>query len=411
MTNKFRTDPPVIPSKLVFIAIMASLMAINAISIDIMLPGLQQIGESLGEADENLRQFVITAYLIGMGVAQLVFGPVSDRFGRKIPLLCGLAIYALSALAIVFVPSFCALLMLRAVQGVGAAATRVITVSVIRDVYGGHQMAEIMSLVMMIFMVVPVIAPSIGQLILVFAEWHMIFFAIGLYALVVAAVVSFRLPETLAKENRRSLSTTSIFGAFRVVLTNRIAFCYMTAASFVFGALFGFVNSAQQILVGAYGLGAWFPLVFASFAIVMATSSFMSSALVGRFGMRRLSHAALIGFTVVSLVWVIISMSGLLPFWLFSLFYGLAMIQFGLITSNFNAMAMEPLSHVAGTAASILGFTQTIGGGLIGALIGQAFNGSVTPLATGFLTCGVIGLLFVLIAEKGRLFQMNTGMR
>ncbi|NTH16744.1 multidrug effflux MFS transporter [Agrobacterium rhizogenes] len=398
------------PSKTALIAIMASLMAINAISIDIMLPGLQQIGENLGVVDENRRQFVITAYLIGMGAAQLLFGPLSDRFGRKVPLLSGLAIYALSALAIVFVPSFSALLMLRFVQGIGAAATRVIAISVVRDIYGGRQMAEIMSLVMMIFMIVPVIAPSIGQLILLFAEWHMIFAVIGLYALIVAAVVSAKLPETLPKKSRRPLGVASIFQAFRIVLTNRIALCYTLSSSFVFGSLFGFVNSSQQILVGIYGLGVWFPLVFAAFAILMAASSFMNSALVSRFGMRRLSHAALICFTTVSLVWVIASLSGFLPLWLFALFYGLAILQFGFISANFNAMAMEPLGHVAGTASSVLGFTQIIVGGVIGALIGQAFNGTVTPLAIGFLTVAIIGIIFVLIAEKGMLLRTRLPM-
>lgn len=402
-----RATAMAMPSKPVFIAIMGSLMAINAISIDIMLPGLQQIGESLAVENENWRQLVITAYLFGMGFSQLLFGPLSDRFGRRPPLLAGLAIYVLSAFAIVFVPSFSTLLALRVVQGIGAAATRVITVSIIRDIYGGRQMAEIMSLVMMIFMVVPVIAPSIGQLILTFADWHMIFMAVSVYALVVTSVVVLLLPETLDKRHRRPLGIASVLDAFRAVLTDRTAICYMTAAAVVFGALFGFINSAQQILVGIYGWGPWFPLVFAGFAIVMAASSFLNSALVKRLGTRTLSQAALLGFIAVTLVWIAASAADVLPFWLFATLYAVAMIQFGMITANFNAMAMEPLGHLAGTASSVLGFTQTIGGGLIGALIGQAFNGTVTPLATGFGLCALTALAIVLVAEKGRFFPFR----
>ncbi|MDQ0320485.1 DHA1 family bicyclomycin/chloramphenicol resistance-like MFS transporter [Pararhizobium capsulatum DSM 1112] len=400
-------ETAVLPSlpKAQFVALMAMLMAINAISIDIMLPGLQQIGASLGVADENERQFVITAYLLGMGVAQLFFGPLSDRFGRKIPLLAGLGLYAVCALSIVFVPSFTGLLLLRFVQGVGAAATRVISVSVVRDVYGGRMMAEVMSLVMMVFMIVPVIAPSIGQLIMLFAEWHMIFVVICLFAMFVASLVVFRLPETLPEDHRRPFTPASIIGGFRIVLTNRVALFYTLAMSFIFGGLFGFINSAQQILVGVYGLGVWFPLAFAGFASLMAVASFTNSRLVRTYGMRKLSHAALIGFIVASFVWMLAANVTSLPFWLFVVLYSFAMFQFGLIGANFNAMAMEPLGHVAGTASSVIGFTQTIFGGVIGALIGQAFDGTVVPLATGFFVVAVVGFVFVLIAEKGKLFR------
>ncbi|KQS72904.1 MFS transporter [Rhizobium sp. Leaf371] len=394
-------------SKGQFIAIMAMLMSINAVSIDMMLPGLQQIGQSLGVADENSRQFVITSYLIGMGSAQLFFGPLSDRFGRKIPLIAGLLIYALCAFAIVFVPSFGALLALRFVQGLGAAATRVISVSIVRDIYGGRMMAEVMSLVMMVFMVVPVIAPSIGQLVMLFAEWHMIFLVISVYAFVATVLVMIYLPETLATDRRRPFTIKGISASFAIVLGNRTALCYALSISFIFGALFGFINSAQQVMVGVFGLGNYFPLVFACFAGLMAVASFTNSRLVGRYGMHRVSHIALLLFVVASAFWALFSAAGFLPFWLFAILYGSAMFQFGLIGANFNAMAMEPLGHVAGTASSVIGFMQTIGGALIGAMIGQAFDGTVTPLAFGFLAVAIIGLFFVLLAERGRLFSSD----
>lgn len=391
-----------------FIAIAAALMAANALAIDIMLPGLQQIGESLGIADENHRQYVISAYIAGFGVAQLGFGPVSDRFGRRKPLLVGLAIYVLAAISAAFAPSFAILLALRALQGVGAAATRVIGVSIIRDVYGGRQMAEVMSLVMMVFMLVPIVAPSLGQLVMMFGEWHMIFVVMALMALTIAVWTSLRLPETLAASARRPFRPEVIAAGFRAVLTNRISLCYTLAGTAIFACLFGFINSAQQIYVGIYGLGAWFPIVFAAVAGMMAASNFLNSRLVVRFGMRRLSHSALLGFLSVNTLWFLLSLLGPMPFPVFLTLFALAMAQFGCIGANFNAMAMEPLGHVAGTASSTQGFLSTLGGGLVGAALGQAFDGTVKPLAAGFCGLSVVALVMVLIAERGRLFESAT---
>ena len=380
-------------------------MALNALAIDIMLPGLQQIGASLGVENENHRQYVITAYISGFGLAQLAYGPISDRFGRRTPLLIGLTIYVIAAFAASFAPSFATLLVLRFVQGIGAAATRVIAVSVIRDIFGGRAMAEIMSLVFMVFMVIPVIAPGIGQLVMMFAEWHMIFTFMAAIALAVTIWTAVRLPETLHPEYRRAFTAGSIVGGFRIVLTNRTSLCYTLATTIVFGALFGFINSAQQIYVGIYGLGVWFPVLFAAVAGMMALSSFANSQLVGRFGMRRLSHGALIGFATVNCILFGLSLLGPVPLPIFVGLFTLAMLQFGWIGSNFNSIAMEPLGHVAGTASSVTGFIQTIGGGMIGASIGQAFDGTVTPLAAGFCAVSLLGLLIVLFAERGKLFQ------
>ncbi|MFC3750870.1 multidrug effflux MFS transporter [Aquamicrobium ahrensii] len=394
--------------KMEFIAMMAMLMALNALAIDIMLPGLQEIGATLGVESENHRQYVISAYLLGFAVAQLAYGPLADRFGRRTPMLVGLGIYVVAAFAGAIAPTFASLLLMRFLHGVGSAATRVITISIIRDVFGGRQMAEVMSLVMMVFMIVPVIAPGTGQIIMLFAEWHMIFVFMGLAGIAVTIWMAMRLPETLDPADQRPFNLRSIFQAFRVVLTNRTALCYTLASTFIFGSLFGFINSAQQVYVGIYDLGTMFPVVFAAVAAFMALSSYLNSRLVGRFGMRRLSHAALIGFMTVSAIWFALSLFGTIAFPLFLTLFALAMFQFGLIGSNFNSLAMEPLGHVAGTASSVLGFMGTAGGGAIGALIGQAFDGTTTPLALGFVSVSVVGLAFVLIAERGKLFQPHN---
>jgi len=393
-----------------FIAMMAFLMALNALAIDIMLPGLQEIGAALNVENENHRQYVVSAYLIGFGFAQLFYGPIADRFGRRLPMIFGLAVYVVSSLAVVFVPSFESLLLLRFIQGIGSAATRVITVSIVRDVFGGRQMAEVMSLFMMVFMVIPVGAPGTGQVIMLFGDWHWIFVFMAVIAVIVGVWMYIRLPETLAPADVRPFTVKVIFDGFRIVLTDRVALCYTVASTFIFGALFGFINSAQQVYVGIYQLGVWFPVAFAAVALFMALSSFVNAKLVGRFGMRKLSHGSLLGFIAINLIWLVVQVLGPqpMPFFLFITFFSLAMFQFGWIGSNFNSLAMEPLGHVAGTASSVLGFMGTIGGSIIGAAIGQAFNGTALPMVAGFFVVSVIGLVFVLIGEKGRLFQAHN---
>ncbi|THF52597.1 multidrug effflux MFS transporter [Allorhizobium terrae] len=397
-------------SKLEFVFLCAALMAMNALAIDIMLPALQQIGTALNVENENHRQYVVTSYLIGFGCAQLIYGPLSDRFGRRNPMLIGLVIYILAALAIIIVPSFAGLLILRFIQGAGSAGTRVITISIVRDIYGGRQMAEVMSLIMMVFMIIPVVAPGSGQLIMLFGNWHLIFLMIAIGATLTSIWTYKRLPETLDPANRREFTPAVILQGFKIVLSNRIALCYTLASTFVFGGLFGFINSAQQIYQGIYHLGEWFPVAFAGVAIFMALSSFVNSKLVGRIGMRKLSHGSLFGFITVNTLWLVAELYGPqpLPFALFMMFFSLSMFQFGWIGGNFQTLAIEPLGHVAGTASSVLGFISTVGGSILGAIIGQAFDGTAHPLVFGYFILGVIGLVFVLIAEKGKLFQPHN---
>ena len=302
------------------------------------------------------------------------------------------------------------LLALRFMQGIGAAATRVITISIVRDVYGGRMMAEVMSLVMMVFMIVPVIAPSVGQLIMIFAEWHMIFVVICLFALLVATLVaSAAAGDADRVEHRRPFTVASIVGGFRIVLTNRISLCYSLAASFIFGALFGFINSAQQILVGIYGLGIWFPLVFAGFAGTMAVASFTNSRLVKRYGMRRLSHGALIGFVLASLAWAHASIFGALPFWLFVVLYGAGHVPVrpdrpelqrhghGAARPCRRHRLFRARLHPDDRRRSHRSIDRT----------GLRRHGR-RRLPIGFLSVSVIGLMFVLVAEKGRLFSPHN---
>ena len=397
---------PVIPmiGRVELITLLAMLMALNALAIDIMLPAFPNIVASLQLDDPNAAQFVLLSYIIGFGSAQLLFGPLSDRYGRRAPLLVGIALYAVCAVAGALAPSFEFLLAARFIQGIGAAATRVIAISVVRDTQSGRAMASTMSLVMMVFMVVPIIAPLTGQLIILGGEWHLIF----LFMAAISAVVGFwslmRLPETLPPENRRPLTVAGVTQAFGLVLSNRQTLFYTLSTAFYFGSLFGFLNVAQPIYVDIYDLGAWFPIAFALVAVAMAASSYLNSRLVMRIGQRRLSHSALIGYFCFSLLLGGLAWLGPISFWLFFLIMFLMMPLFGFVGANFNSIAMEPLGAVAGTASSVLGFAQTVGGGVAGALIGQAYDGTVFPLAAGFAAVSAISLVMVLIAEKGRLF-------
>lgn len=389
------------------IVLIASLMALNAAAIDIFIPALQEIGTALGIVSENQRQFVITSYLLGFGGAQLIYGPFSDRFGRKPVLFFGLGLYFVAALAAAFAPTFGILLAFRAMQGIGAAATRVIAITVVRDSYGGRRMASVMSLVMMIFMAIPVIAPNIGQIIMLFGSWREISLVVAGFSLAVLIWSALRLPETLHPEDRRQLTVERTANAFKIVLSNRVAFGYTAASATIFGVLFGFINQAEQIYTEIYDLGPAFTLYFSAVAIFMAAASFLNSRLVERFGMRRLSHAALLGFCLLSGIHLLLAwlMGGATPFWLFFALVVPTFCLFGFIGTNFNALAMDPLGHVAGTASSVLGFGQTLGGGLIGAVIGYAYDGTIIPLFAGFLVLSLCSLGLVLVAERGHLFE------
>jgi drug resistance transporter, Bcr/CflA subfamily len=390
-----------------FIALMAALMALNALAIDVMLPALPYMGEALGVTSENERQYVIASYMLGMGIAVLGFGPLTDRFGRRAPLLMGMGVYILAAIAAVFAPSFAILIVLRFIQGMGAASVRVIATAVVRDRYSGREMAEVMSLTFMVFMAIPIIAPGIGQVILLVGDWHNIFIFMGLLAAVFWLWTWFRLPETLPESQRRPLSLKAVIDGFRLVFTNRVAFSYGLAGMFLFGALFGFISSAQQIYVDIYGLGVYFPVAFAAMAGLMAVSSFTNSRIVRRLGMRRLSHGAVLSFTAFSGVWLAFALSGFLPLWLFFSLLALIMFSFGWAASNMNSLSMEPLGAVAGTASAVFGFIQTVGGALIGSYTGQLFDGTTVPAAMGYFSMGVLALVCILVAEKGRLFGVG----
>ncbi len=386
-----------------FIAFVAALMALNALAIDIMLPALPDIDADLGMTGENDRQMVISAYLAGFGLGQFFMGPLSDRFGRRPVLIAGLIAYAAAAALCASVTGAEALLAARFAQGVGSAAPRVIVTALVRDCYEGRTMARVTSYAMMVFMVVPIVAPSVGQAVLLAGPWRWIFAVLALYAGAVLWVAASRLPETLPLEARRALSREGLTASARVVFAARQTVGYALAAGVFFGALFGFIGSAQQILAELYGLGAWFPLAFGGVAVAIALANLVNALLVERLGMRALSHGAVIVFTLLSAALAALSLAGPPPLWLFMALLGAAMMLVGLTFANFNALAMEPMGAAAGIASSLIGGATTLIGASLGFVIARAYDGSITPLAVGYTLCGAGCLALLLVTERGRL--------
>ncbi len=388
-----------------FVALVAALMAVNALAVDSMLPALPTIARTLGITAGNEQQWIVTAYLLGFGAAQILYGTLADRFGRKRVLLVGLLIYAASSIVAAFSTSLEMLIVARTIQGIGSAATRVLAVAIVRDCYSGDQMARVMSLSFIVFLAVPILAPSLGQIIMLVGPWQWIFGGLAIFSLAVATWTMLRLPETLHPEDRIPISFGKVLSAYRITLTSRIGVGYMLGMTFMLGGLFGFINSAQQIFEDVFGVAKLFPALFALVAGCMAVSSFVNSRVVARLGARWVSHTALSLYLAAAVLHAAVALSGFETLWTFILFQASMMFCFGLCVSNFGSIAMGPLGHVAGTASSVQGFFTSSGGALLGFFVGQHFNGTVVPLTLGFAGYGVVALLMVFWAEKGRLFQ------
>jgi len=389
-----------------FVALAAATMATQAVAIDGMLPAFPVIVRALHIAVENHVQWIVTAYMAGLGCGQLFWGLMSDRFGRRPILIGGLSLYVVAALLAGLAGSFHTLLVWRFIHGLSAASV-VVTRSVIRDLYSGRQMARVMSLTFMVFLTVPILAPSIGQMILLAAPWRCIFIVCGVFAALVCAWVAVRLPETLHPEYRFTLTRSHIARAARMVIFNRTSLFYTLAMSVMFGGIMAYVGMVQQMFGEVFHRAALMPTMFALCAATMGLAAYLNSRIVERFGMRHISHTALLAYLGITGLHTLIAALGLEQLWTFVLFQSATMACFALSISNFGAMAMEPVAAVAGIGASLQGFVSTLGGALIGAGIGWLFNGTALPLAAGSLGCGLASLCFVLCAEQGRLFRAH----
>ncbi len=387
-----------------FVALMALMISLVALSIDAMLPALPAIGAELGVEHENDAQLIVSMLFLGLAVGHMVYGPVSDSVGRKPAIYAGVALFVAGCLISIFATGFTAMLAGRVLQGFGAAGPRIVIIALVRDQYEGRAMARIMSLVMAVFIMVPALAPAVGQGILMVAHWRAIFGLFLVLALIGVTWFALRQPETLLRDRRKPFSLGRIALAARETCANRVAFGYTVAAGLIFGAFIGYLNSAQQIFQTLYGLGEQFPLYFAVLALSIGGASYLNARLVMRFGMRPLSNWALRLLSLLSLgffaaAW---TAAGVPPLWALMSYLMAAFFCIGILFGNFNALAMEPMGHIAGVAAAVIGSLTTFVSLLFGTWIGQAFDGTVLPLAAGFALLGLAAMAVMSWTERTR---------
>lgn len=387
-----------------FVALMALMIALVALSIDTMLPALPEIGAELGVQRENDNQMIISLIFLGMALGQIFYGPFSDSVGRKPAIYAGLVIFMIGSILSLTAQNFSIMLAGRFVQGLGVAGPRSVALALIRDLYEGRAMARVMSFVMTIFILVPVIAPSLGQGILLFAHWRAIFALFILLSIIMFAWFAIRQPETLQPDQRTRFSVSHLVTVLREICTSRIALGYTIVSGLIAGAFLAFLGTAPQIFQGLYGLGAKFPLYFAALAVASGVASFVNARLVMHFGMRALSNRAMLVLTALALLFLgyAFTQAGSPPLWTTVGYLSLTFFAVGILFGNLNALAMEPLGHIAGVGAAVVGSLSTLISALLGMLIGQAYNGTILPLIGGFAVLGALSMIVMRWAEQQR---------
>ena len=385
-TAKTMTKKPTTVSRFEFIFMMSLLVSVDALSIDSILPALSIMSTEFGVNQGNDRQFIVTSIFLGFAFGVMVFGVASDSFGRKRPIYVGFGIFFIGTLVAVFATSFTMLLVGRALQGFGAAGPQVIPTAITRDLYKGRGMAEVMSLIMMVFMLVPTVAPLLGQSIMLLTNWQGIFVMLAIFGLFALTWFSIRLPETLPPQQRVPFSFKQILSSVKVVLANKRAVKFTIAEGLTFAAVLAYLSMAQQVFQEHFQLGQRFPLYFGALAVVMMFSAYVNSRVVEKLGMHWLViRAALVLFVASSvyLSFILLSDSPV-PFWSFMLYASIAYFCLGILFGNMHSLAMEEVGHVAGVAASIIGSLSTLIAIAIAAFIGSYYNDSVTPIVLGF---------------------------
>ena len=385
-----------------FAALTAAMISMVALSIDIMLPVLDVIAVEMGEHNENAAQRMIIALFIGLATGQLLYGPVSDTTGRKPAIAVGFAIFIGGTIVCLLAKDFNTMLLGRFLQGLGAAAPRIVAMSIVRDLYSGREMAQVTSIIMGFFIMVPAIAPLLGQLIVNVAHWHMIFYVLLGQAVMVWVWFAARQQETLHPEFRRDFSLVQIGRRALEVLTTRISFWYTLAAGIVFGAFIGYLVASPQIFDDLYGIDDNFPYYFGGLAIVIGSASLFNARLVVRLGMRRLCLMAVSAQMLVSAVFLLAAWinGGLLPLPVFMVWAAIAFFMMGFLFGNFNAIALEPLGHIAGIGAAIVGSLSTFFSMGLGWLIGRAYDETLLPLLGSFTVLGLVSLLIMKWADR-----------
>lgn len=393
------TIPPLTNTK-EFTVLMALLMSIVAISIDALLPALGMVATDFQLANPNHAQYLIGVIFGGMAVGQLVFGPFSDALGRKKILYIGIALYLVGSVVCYFASSFGVMLAGRLIQGLGVSGPYVSAISIVRDKFSGRAMARVMSVVMMIFIMVPAIAPSLGQGIMLYASWRAIFVLYILYAMLIGAWIYWRLEETLPPEKRIPFHFANIMAGFVEVVRSRLTLCYTICMGICFGSFIGYLSSSQQIFQVQFGTGKMFTVYFGLLALVLGVASLLNSRFVERLGMHYICTRSFAAIVVASAVFLGLHAVVDIQLWMFLAYAAVLFFSFGLVFGNLNALAMEPMGHIAGIASAIIGSTSSVISLGLGAWIGQLYNGTLIPVVLGFLILGALSWAIMIYTDN-----------
>lgn len=391
--KKQKASPPFVE----FVIIISMMMALTALSIDAMLPALPRISSDLGVANPNDRQLVVSLIFFGQAVGQLFFGPLSDKTGRKPAIYAGYALFIIGSFISVFSVNFLMMLVGRALQGIGISAPRAVTLALVRDQFEGRRMARLMSFAMTVFILVPMIAPTIGQAILSVASWRGIFGAFIVFALFTVIWFALRIPETLAPENRIPFSVNRIWQSILEILKIRPALGYTLAGGLVQGVFIGYLNSSQQIFQEQYALGELFPIYFGVISLSLGMASLLNARLVMHYGMRKLvrwSLGIIFGLAVVFFA-IAFTLEGHPPLWGLMVYLMASFFCIGILFGNINALAMQPLGHLAGVGSAVVGSLSTLISTVLGTVIGQNYNGTILPLVIGMAVLAGLSIFVV----------------
>lgn len=384
-----------------FIALMASLMAIVALSIDALLPALPNIGHSLGVTKIIDNQLLITMIFLGLGCGQLIFGSLSDSFGRKPIIYIGFAVFIIASIICVTTKSFEMMLFGRILQGVGLASPRTLSISIVRDLYSGDYMAKILSIVVMVFILVPVIAPTLGAFLLHFYNWESIFYINLVYSTFIMFWFWKRQPETLPKERRIRFSSHLFIDGFKEFVKYKEAVAFTLVSGFITGSFMVYLSTSQQIFENQYHLADIFPYIFASLAVSVGLATYLNSVFVVKYGMMRIAYLAIIAYVSISVLYVILFWSGNNPsIYILVGFFALQFFSIGFLFGNLRALAMQPLGHIAGIGAAINGFVSTVMAVPIANYIGNFVKVSVLPLFIGFSLFGILSLVVFILLKR-----------
>lgn len=405
MTSPQSVPKPFPMGRREFVFLMASLQSMQALAIDAMLPALGTIASELGAQQENHRQLVVSVYLMGTGLGSLLPGSLADRFGRRPVLFTCLAFYTVCCFACALVTDFTTLLVLRGLQAVVCAGLAVLPPAIVRDRFEGDHMARVQSLIMVVFLTVPMLAPALGQAILYVADWRWIFGAMGIQSALILTWTIIRLPETLPAEGRHPIRIASIATGMVRIATTRGSIGYVLASTLVMSGIWGYINSSQQLIAVGFGAEEEFPYVFGAVVAGMVLASFVNSRIVDRFGARRVSHSAIFAFIAAAALQVTLAFHPGQTLWQFASVMCVNMALLGFLGANFSSIALQPFGKNAGAASSVQAFVRMVFAALLGAMIGQAYDGTPRPLALALLIAGILALLLVLFSERGRLFR------